>query len=110
MLFQVYHDELGGVNQHNLSSGGSLDIGDISYMVPTAQLSAAAWPLGTPAHTWQSCAASGGGTGFKAMIMAAKVMASTVYDVIADNTVLESAWDEHKKNTYGKEYKSLMEI
>jgi aminobenzoyl-glutamate utilization protein B len=106
MLFQVYHYELGGVNQHNLSSGGSLDIGDISYMVPTAQLSAAAWPLGTPAHTWQSCAASGGGTGFKTMIMAAKVMASTAYDVIADNTVPESAWDEHKKIQMEKNIKT----
>jgi aminobenzoyl-glutamate utilization protein B len=110
LVEKALHDELGGVNQHNLSSGGSLDIGDISYMVPTAQLSAAAWPLGIPAHTWQSCAASGGGTGFKAMIMAAKVMASTAYDVIVDDTILQSAWNEHKKNTYGKEYKSLMEI
>lgn len=110
LVEKALHDELGNVNQSNLTSGGSLDIGDVSYIVPTAQLSAAAWPLGTPAHTWQSCAASGGGMGFKAMIMAAKVMALTAYDVLIDSKILESAWNEHRKNTDEKEYKSLIEI
>ena len=35
-------------------AGGSTDVGDVSYAVPTAGLRAATWVPGTPAHSWQS--------------------------------------------------------
>ena len=38
-------------------AGGSTDVGDVSYAVPTAGLRAATWVPGTPAHSWQAVAA-----------------------------------------------------
>ena len=35
-------------------------MGDVSWRVPTVQLSAATWVPGTPAHTWQAVAAPAG--------------------------------------------------
>ncbi len=104
---KVLHDELGGVNMHNMTVGGSFDMGDVSYIVPCAQLAVAAWPLGTPAHTWQACAASGHSMGYKAAIMASKVLAAAALDIMQDSTLAQKAWDEFKTETNGKEYKSI---
>ena len=38
---------------------GSTDVGDVSWMVPTAGLRTATWVPGTSAHTWQAVAAGG---------------------------------------------------
>ncbi len=64
--------------------GGSLDTGDVSYVVPTGQLNAAAWPAGVGAHTWQSCAASGSTGAFKAMRWAAAILAKTGFAFMQD--------------------------
>jgi aminobenzoyl-glutamate utilization protein B len=105
---KVLHDELGSVNMQNMTVGGSFDMGDVSYIVPCAQLAVAAWPLGTPAHTWQACAASGHSMGYKAAIMASKVLATAAYDVMNDSTLADKAWDEFRIETKGKDYKSII--
>ncbi|HEY5576427.1 MAG TPA: amidohydrolase, partial [Clostridiaceae bacterium] len=105
---KVLHDELGNVNMQNMTVGGSFDMGDVSYIVPCAQLAGAAWPLGTPAHTWQACAASGHSVGYKAAIMASKVLAAAAYDIMKDSKLADKAWDEFKTETNGKEYKSII--
>ena len=38
---------------------GSTDIGDVSWLVPTAGFRTATWVPGTPAHSWQAVAAGG---------------------------------------------------
>jgi len=69
----------------------SLDIGDISYMVPTAQCSCSVWPIGVSAHTWQSCSSAGSDMGFKAMLLASKSIACTVVDVMNDKELVIKA-------------------
>ncbi|WP_027702884.1 M20 family metallopeptidase [Metaclostridioides mangenotii] len=69
----------------------SLDIGDISYMVPTAQCSCSVWPIGVSAHTWQSCSSAGSDMGFKAMLLASKSIACTVVDVMNDKDLVKKA-------------------
>ncbi|WP_304340583.1 M20 family metallopeptidase [Metaclostridioides mangenotii] len=69
----------------------SLDIGDISYMVPTAQCSCSVWPIGVSAHTWQSCSSAGSYMGFKAMLLASKSIACTVVDVMNDKELVKKA-------------------
>jgi aminobenzoyl-glutamate utilization protein B len=54
--------------------GGSTDVGDVSYTVPTAGLRGATWVPGTPAHSWQAVAAGGTSIGIKGMMQAAKAM------------------------------------
>ncbi|NIR38890.1 MAG: amidohydrolase, partial [Actinobacteria bacterium] len=51
-----------------VGSGGSTDVGDVSWVVPTAGLSTATWVPGTSAHSWQAVAAGGTSIGTKGMI------------------------------------------
>ena len=70
---------------------GSTDVGDISWTVPTAQISTATWVPGTPAHSWQATAAGGMSIGMKAATLAAKAMAATVVDLFLDPAAIAKA-------------------
>lgn len=74
----------------------STDVGDVSWVVPTAGLRAAAWPPGTAAHTWQSAAASGSPFGEAGMHFAARVLAMTAVDLFSSPQHLEAARREHR--------------
>jgi aminobenzoyl-glutamate utilization protein B len=65
-------------------TSASTDLGDVSWRVPTVQLSAATWVPGTPAHSWQAAAAAGMTIGAKGMMVAAKTMALTAIDLFQD--------------------------
>jgi len=52
----------------NYAAPFSTDVGDVSWLVPTAQISAATWVPGTSAHSWQAVAAGGTSIGHKGMI------------------------------------------
>lgn len=75
-------------------SGGSTDVGDVSWVVPTVGLSTATWVTGTGAHSWQSTACSGMSIGHKGMINAAKTMAGTAIDLILDDSLIQKAKQE----------------
>lgn len=62
----------------------STDLGDVSWRVPTVQLTAATWVPGTPAHSWQAVAAGGTSIGVKGMVVAAKSMALTAMDLFSE--------------------------
>jgi len=62
--------------------GGSTDVANVSWVCPTIDLRVANWPLDVPAHSWASTAASGSPGGFRAMVVAAKVLACTGVDVL----------------------------
>jgi aminobenzoyl-glutamate utilization protein B len=69
----------------------STDVGDVSWVVPTVQLSAATWVPGTAAHSWQAVAAGGMSIGFKGMMVAAKTMALTAADLFGSPATLTAA-------------------
>jgi len=69
----------------------STDMGDVSWRVPTVQLSAATWVPGTPAHSWQAVAAGGTTIGAKGMMVAAKTMTLTAIDLFSDPTHIQKA-------------------
>jgi aminobenzoyl-glutamate utilization protein B len=75
-----------GVRPYEISdrSGGSTDVGDVSFAVPTAGLRAATWVPGTPAHSWQAVAAGGTSIGEKGMMVAAKTLALTGMQLFDD--------------------------
>ena len=77
--------------------GGSTDVGDISWLVPTAGLNTATWVPGTSAHTWQAVAAGGTSIGQKGMMVAAKTLTLTAMDIFKNPTVTKSALDELNK-------------
>ena len=72
-------------------TSASTDVGDISWVVPTASVTVATWVPGTPAHSWQAVAAGGMSIGFKGMALAAKVLATTAMELYETPTHLETA-------------------
>ena len=73
----------------------STDVGDVSWVVPTAGISAATWVPGTAAHTWQAIAAGGTNIGNKGMMVAAKTIALTAVDLFLDHDLVEAARVEY---------------
>ena len=104
ILDVVLSDKVIKVDDRDKIMAGSTDAGDVSYIVPTAQITAATWPIGTAAHTWQATSASGSGIGLNAMVFASKAMAGTVYDMLKDNELVEKANKEFKETLGGFEY------
>jgi aminobenzoyl-glutamate utilization protein B len=77
--------------------GGSTDVGDISWVVPTAGLGAATWVPGTSAHSWQAVAAGGMSIGKKGMVVAAKTLALSAYDLFTNTETIKKATVELKE-------------
>ena len=75
----------------------STDVGDVSWLVPTAGMSAATWVPGTSAHSWQAVAAGGMSIGHKGMMVAAKTMALSAIDVYNNPLIADEAMEELKK-------------
>jgi aminobenzoyl-glutamate utilization protein B len=90
------------------AGGGSTDVGDVSYTVPTVGLQAATWVPGTPAHSWQATACGGTDIGAKGMMVAAKTMALTAIDLFTDPTLVAAAKEEFKKDKGDYQYKALL--
>jgi aminobenzoyl-glutamate utilization protein B len=89
-------------------SSGSTDMGDLSWVVPTVQMSAATWVPGTPAHSWQATAAGGMSIGAKGMMVAAKTMALTAVALFSDSTHLTKARAEFDRRVGGYQYHPLV--
>ena len=75
----------------NAKPGGSTDVGDVSFTVPTAGLRAATWVPGTPAHSWQAVAAGGMSIGYKGMMIAAKTLALTGMQLLDSPKLIQAA-------------------
>lgn len=71
--------------------GGSTDVGDVSWAVPTVQSVVACVAIGTPAHTWQLVAQGKLPAAHKGLIHAAKVMALSAATLLTDEAVLFEA-------------------
>ncbi len=87
---------------------GSTDVGDVSWITPTGQITTCCWPLGTPAHSWQMVASSGSSIGSKGMLFAAKAMAMTGLDLLRNPDLLEKAGAEFAEASGGVTYKSAL--
>ncbi len=78
-------------------TSASTDVGDISWVVPTASVQIATWVPGTPAHSWQAVAAGGMSIGFKGMVLASKVLATTAVEIFANPALVEEARREFEE-------------
>lgn len=88
-----------------LVGSASTDMGDISWNVPTVQMTAATFSPGVPAHSWQAVACAGGSIGVKGMMVAAKTMALTAVDLFTSPATLASAKEEFLRRRGGPEFK-----
>jgi len=69
----------------------SADTGDVSWQVPTAQITTATYVPGTPGHSWQSTACTGMSIGQKGMLVAAKTLALTALDLFENPKQIDAA-------------------
>ena len=83
-------------------SSGSTDVGDVSQIIPTAQVNVVSWAPGTPGHCWQVTAQGKSSFAKKGMLVAAKVMACTAIDFLNDSELVKAAWTEHNEETNGE--------
>jgi aminobenzoyl-glutamate utilization protein B len=85
---------LGGpVDQATNTGGGSDDIGDISWNVPTVTLSYPSNVPGLPGHNWSSGIAMATPLAHKGVTAGAKVQAMTLVDLLLKAEVITAAWD-----------------
>jgi aminobenzoyl-glutamate utilization protein B len=61
--------------------GGSTDVGDVSWVVPTITLTVATSPAKAPWHAWPVVATGGMSIGHKGLVRAAKTLAATMVDL-----------------------------
>ena len=73
--------------------GGSDDIGDISWNMPTVTLRYPANIPGLPGHNWSSAIAMATPIAHKGVIAGAKVQAMTVLDLVMKPELVKQSWD-----------------
>jgi aminobenzoyl-glutamate utilization protein B len=110
MLAKALQKELGNPRQEGLATqlqpigapranegpstgGGSDDIGDVSWNVPTVTLSFPSNIPGLPGHNWSSAIASATPIAHKGVVAGAKVQAMTVLDLMTRPELIKGAWD-----------------
>ena len=86
--------------------GGSTDVADVSWIVPTTEFTAATTVPGVPLHSWQSTACSGTSIGRKGMVLAAKTLTLTAIDLYENPELLVAARKDFDKRRAGHTYQS----
>ena len=85
-------------------SGGSSDVGDVSWVVPLASFGAATFAPGSPGHSWQNVAADGTTIGTKGLLNASRVFALSAVELFTDAKLLQAVKDEFKQSV-GPDFK-----
>ena len=90
-------------------SYGSTDVGDVSWVVPTAGLRTATWVPGTAAHSWQAVSTGGTSIGLKGAKLAALTLSKSIKYIFENPYLIEDANNELLERT-GKDfaYKPLL--
>jgi aminobenzoyl-glutamate utilization protein B len=89
--------------------GGSTDVADVSWSVPTMGMMYSGWPTGIAPHQWGCVASVGSSIGQRSVMGAAKVLASMGLDLLTQPDLLKAATAEFEKLTGGKPADSLCE-
>src|SRR5579884_3792987 len=85
------------------SSGvASTDVGDVSWVIPTAQFNAATFAPGVGAHTWQAAACAGYSIGRKGMLVAARTLALAGVDLFQNPAEVQAARAAFEKRLAGR--------
>ena len=87
-------------------AGGSTDVGDVSFTVPTVGFGTATWVPGTAAHSWQAVAAGGTNIGNKGMMVASKTLILSAIELFSNPKLIEAAKKEHRERL-GTDFKYI---
>jgi aminobenzoyl-glutamate utilization protein B len=98
-----------GTLQESTTGGGSDDIGDVSWNVPTVTLRYPANIPGLPGHNWTNGIAMATPIAHKGVTAGAKVQAMTMLDLYLKPTILQQAWKYFNEiQTKDTKYEPLM--
>ncbi len=103
--------ELSGIGEplENPVSGGSDDIGDVSWTVPTVTLRFPSNVSGLQGHHWSSAMAMATPIAHKGTEAGAKVIATTVLDLLQEESLVEEAWNYYDDvQTAEEQYQSFI--
>jgi aminobenzoyl-glutamate utilization protein B len=93
----------------NNTGGGSDDIGDISWNVPTVTLRYPANIPGLPGHNWANAIAMATPIAHKGVIAGAKAQAMTILDLVMRPELVDQAWDYFRNvQTKDQKYEPLI--
>ena len=84
------------------NGSASSDVGDVSWVVPTAQFTAATFVPGTAAHTWQAAACAGSSIGRKGMLVAARTLALAGVELFEKPAEVQAAREAFDKRRAGR--------
>ncbi|MDR1779533.1 MAG: amidohydrolase [Tannerella sp.] len=85
------------------TGGGSTDVGDVSWNVPTVSFGTAGFVPGSAGHSWQNVASGGSTIGTKSLINAAKVFSLTAIELFTNPKLIEKAKAEFETKR-GKDF------
>ncbi len=94
----------GPISDEGRNTGGSDDIGDVSWNVPTVTLNYPANIPNLPGHNWSNAIAMATPIAHKGTTAGAKVLAMTMVDLLTKPALVEQAWD-YFRNVQTKETK-----
>ncbi|WP_439100892.1 amidohydrolase [Congregibacter sp.] len=88
--------------------GGSTDVGDVSFVVPTISLAAPIAPKDVPWHSWAVVATGGMSIGHKGLVYASKALAMTMIDLYEDPDLIKAIKEEFKERKGDYEYEGIL--
>lgn len=83
----------GGAIDAQRTGGGSDDIGDVSWVVPTITLNYPSNIPGLPGHHWANAISMATPIAHKGVVAGAKVQAMTMLDILLQPQLVKDAWD-----------------
>jgi aminobenzoyl-glutamate utilization protein B len=89
-------------------AGGSTDVADVSWVVPTLHLSVTTAPDDAPWHAWPVVAAGGMSIGHKGMLYAARALAAAAVDLFERPELRQAIRAEFDEKTAGADYRSYL--
>lgn len=93
----------------NFISGGSDDIGDISWKLPTVTLRFPSNIPGLQGHHWSNAVTMATPIAHKGVVAGAKVEAMTIIDFLTQPKLVDEAWDYYQNvQMKGDEYKPMI--
>lgn len=90
------------------TGGGSTDVSDISWNVPTLSLSTPVSPSGTANHSWIRTGATASNSGHVALLAASKYLAAVAIDLFTQPTLVGEIKEEFEARTRETNWRSKL--
>lgn len=105
---RVINDYFVESNHSDVCNMGSTDVGDVSWVVPCAQINTACYSIGAGAHTWQWVAQGKSSIAYKGAMLAGDILCDAAIELLNNPELIEKAKQELSERLQGETYKCLI--